>query len=220
VRQRARTLSAAAQGGRAGLTKACYANHAARQARELRWTGDKQLSTPDDSIADSDSDIRELDGVRQVLAISTPRQREVLAWLILAQQAGWDVKDIAAKLGIDPATIRRHRRNMRETLAPFLIGNGHELRRWLRAAERIHEDFHRGTANPFGPRPVILDAWKRTRKWKLDPGRGTKVVQLDRDRLHQRRAQSLISRRSPILAELFDLTEPQDSPPSSADRPP
>lgn len=178
--------------------------HVARQARELRWTGDSPSSTHD-SIADG-----ELDGVRQALAIATPRQREVLAWLILAQQAGWDVKDIAARLGVHPSTIRRHRQNARETLAPFLIGNGHELRRWLRAAERIHEDFHRGTANPFGPRPDILEAWEMTREWELDPGRGTKVVQLDRDELRQRRAQSPVPGRSPILAELFDLAERND----------
>lgn len=175
----------------------------AQQTREARWAQDILRSTPRDSVVDSDDHIRELDGVRQILAIASQRQREILAWLYLGQQAGWETNDIAHALGICPDTIRRHRQNARRTLAPVLTGNGHEHRRWKRAGERIHEDFYRGCTNPFGPRPIILDAWKFTRERGLNPERGTEVVLLDPSKLRQRRQQCPIPTTS--LAELVDL---------------
>ncbi|OXM42482.1 hypothetical protein [Amycolatopsis alba] len=173
---------------------------AARLARETRWV--RNLLQPGrDSAADSYHRAREPESVRQALAISPRRQREILAWLCLRRQAGWDVKDVADALGISQDTLRRHRQNARRTLEPFLVGDGHEHRRWLRAGERVHEDFHRGHANLLAPRPVILDAWRLARERGLNPERGTEAVLVDADELRQRRRNSPL----PALAALTDL---------------
>jgi transcriptional regulator of acetoin/glycerol metabolism len=71
--------------------------------------------------------------------------------------------------------------------------------------ERIHENFHSGHTSPFGPRPIIMDAWTLLRERGLNPKLGTQVVILDQSELQQRRQQSPIPTGSPILAELVDL---------------
>jgi hypothetical protein len=171
----------------------------------MRWSQDMRWFEPRNSAADAYGHVRELDDVREWLAIAPQRQREIMTWLYLRQRAGWQVADIAAALGILPVTIRTQRRNARRALAPFLVGEGREHRRWLQAGARIHEDFQRGHAGPFGPRPIILDAWTLLRKHGLYPERGTRVVILDRSELQQRRQQSPIPTGSPVLAELNDL---------------
>ncbi|RSM79998.1 helix-turn-helix transcriptional regulator [Kibdelosporangium aridum] len=179
---------------------------AGQHERESRWGLDPLRPTPYDSAAGSHGNVDQLDGVREAMAILTPRQREVLVLLYIGQLVGWDVKDIADALGIHPDTIRRHRQNMRRSLVSFVGGNGHEHRRWLRAGERLHEDFHRGgQPSPLGLRPIILDAWNLAQERGLDPDRGTEVVLLDPSDLRQRREQSPIPARSPVLSELVDL---------------
>lgn len=182
-----------------------WKKHATQQARELRWAQDSLRSTPYDDVTDGYEKICEFEGVLQCLAISSPRQRELLSWLYLRQQTGWDLKEIADALGISQDTIRRHRQNARRTLKPFLTGDGHEHRRWLRAGERIHEEFHGGRPSPFSPRPIIRDAWNLGRTRGLDCRRGTEVVLLGPSELHRRRQQSPVSTRSSSLAELVDL---------------
>jgi len=182
-----------------------WKKRAAQRVGEMQWTQDMRWFEPRDTAADAYDRVRELDGVHEWLAIAPQRQREIMTWLYLRQRAGWQVAEIATALGISPATIRSQRRHVRRLLEPFLVGEGHEHRRWLRAGERIHQDFHSGHAGPLGPRPIILDAWTLLRKHGLQPERGTRVVILDQSELQQRRQQSQIPAGSPVLAELNDL---------------
>ncbi len=177
---------------------------AARRAGERRWARDR-WPEPRDSAADAHDRGRELEGVRECLDISPQRQREVLAWLCLRQRAGWPVAEVAEALGIRPATVRCQRRHARRSLEPFLLGEGHEHRRWLRAGQRIHESFAGGDTGLSMPRPVIGDAWTLLRDGGLTPDRGTRVELLDQDELAWRRHRSPIPVDSPILAELVDL---------------
>jgi RNA polymerase sigma factor (sigma-70 family) len=176
-----------------------------RQEVQSRWAHDVRWFEPGDSTADAYARARESDGVRQCLAITTQRQRQILAWLCLRQQAGWRVADIADALGITRATIRAQRRFARNTLEPLLLGDEREHRQWLRAGERIHADFHRGRTGPFAPRPIIRRAWTLLREFGVPPEHSTQITVLGRSELQERRQQSPIPASSPVLAELADL---------------
>ncbi|WP_433264599.1 hypothetical protein ACQPZF_35515 [Actinosynnema sp. CS-041913] len=178
---------------------------AARRTGEARWARDGLWSGPRDPVTDACERGCELDVVRQCLAIAPERRRDVLAWLFFGRPPGWTVADIAAELGICPATVRCQRRHARRDLAPFLLGDGHERRAWLRAGQRVHETFRAGGAGPLTPRPVIADGWARLNEDGLTPDRGTLVELLDRDELERRRRLSPLPAGSPVVAELIDL---------------
>jgi DNA-directed RNA polymerase specialized sigma24 family protein len=162
--------------------------------RDDRWAA--RQGTP---IAEDVYHLNEARPVREYLSILPTRQRLDASWLYEGFQPG----EIAEEREVSPATVRSNLRHTRRTLEPLVAGEGHEVRRWLRSGERVHEAFLRGETLPVAPRSVISKAWQVAKDRGVDPERaGTGTAILDQDEILRRRGES------PVLAwVLNDLVE-------------
>ncbi|WP_188316749.1 sigma factor-like helix-turn-helix DNA-binding protein [Solihabitans fulvus] len=169
------------------------------QIRAENWTGrPRELSAADICHRD-----REIDTVRELLAILPQRQRQVVAGLY----DGYQPNEIADALGASPATVRSNRRHARRTLEPFTVGGDRESRRWMRSGERIYDAFHRGEPLPLLPRPVIDRAWRVAKYLQLDPERGVEMETPSPDEVMHRRRTSQLATHSWVLSAMTALAE-------------
>lgn len=167
-------------------------------ARSVDWTGRHVARSAADIYHLGEADI-----VRECLTILPRRQREIMAWLY----EGYRPDEVVDALGGPPSTIRSHRRHARKSLEPFVAGDGHELRRWMRSGERLHEAFHRGEQLPAAPRPVIGWAWQLAKNLGIDPEHGAETTTLSRDEVARRRRQSPVAACRWVLSALTKLAE-------------
>jgi transcriptional regulator of acetoin/glycerol metabolism len=129
------------------------------------------------------------------------RQREVLA----RRYDGYRDADLAAALGMSPATVRSHRRHARASLdwlAAELEQDPHGL-----MLRRAYADMRDGDPSPPGGRPVIVRSWTRSALHLPGPGRGPVPAPLSDRELAARRASSPMAGIGPALcASLADST--------------
>lgn len=138
--------------------------------------------------------------LRQMLALPV-RQRAVLA----GRYDGYQDGDLAAALGMSPATIRSHRRHARATLdwlAAELERDPHGL-----MLRRAYADMRDGDPRPAGSRPVITRSWTRSALHLPDPGRSPALPPLTGQELAARRASSPMAAIGPAMCtSLADRT--------------
>jgi RNA polymerase sigma factor (sigma-70 family) len=163
----------------------------------LRWAG----SQVDHSAVEDVYHQREVGIVRDSLTMLPRRQREVMA----KSYEGYPTNEIAEVLGMSRSTVTSTRRHGRETLQPFLAGDGQELN-W-RAGLQVWDAWHRGDPLPAAPRPVISGAWVLAKALGVDPERGTAVVPLGGDEVKRRRRESPLAACSWALDALAELAK-------------
>jgi RNA polymerase sigma factor (sigma-70 family) len=167
-------------------------------ARTVGWASQRVELSAADVYHRGEADI-----VRDCLTILSRRQRELVAYLY----EGYRPHEIADTLGVLPSTVRSNRRHAHQTLTPFVTGDEHELRRWMRSGERVYEAFHRGETLPLAPRKVIGWAWKLAKDLQVDPKRSTEVATLSQDEVIRRRRESPVAACSWVLNAMVDLAE-------------